>query len=135
MEKQYELEFYESIHPYANPYWLWIKIYFYDEGFYFYLKDVCKTKHVAIYESTDPFLQKLLLPSSFIHLDKLDNLLKRYRIYHQNELIEVDLTEDLQFCFDTEKRRERFKKQFTKEVQKFIDKEYKNYLNILSKMK
>lgn len=132
----YELNFHESIHPYANPYWLWIQVYIHDEGFHFYLKDICETKQVCIYESTaaNSFLQKLGFESNNIYLDTLNNLLKAHKIYSENELMRIDITEDVQLSFETEKKREQFKKQYIKEFQKFVNREYKVYQNILSKM-
>ncbi|WP_121616671.1 hypothetical protein [Virgibacillus halodenitrificans] len=130
----YELNVHESVHPYANPFWLWIRIDIHDEGFHFYLKDICKTKQVCIYELTDLFLKKFSIISTRIVLDTLNNLLKVHKIYSENEILAIDITEDVQLSFDTVKSRERFKKQYTKELQKFINREYKVYKNILSKI-
>ena len=135
MEQIYELDFHESIHPYARPYWLWIKTYIYDEGFHFYLKDICETKQVSIYQPTNnSLLGKLFLSTMNVRLDTCNNLIKAYNIRHENELLKIDITEDIQLTFETEKDRESFKKQYTKELQKFIQKEHKVYKNILSKM-
>lgn len=131
----YELIFHESVHTYANPYWLWIQINIPDERFRLYLKDICINKQVIIYEMIDPFLKKFSenMASSY-YIDRLENLLKLNANMQPAQVIEVDLTEEFNFTFSSEKRRERFRKQFAKRVEQFIAYEHKNYRKILAKI-
>ncbi|MEX3623793.1 hypothetical protein [Viridibacillus arvi] len=132
----YDIQFHESTHTYANPYWLWIQIHIPDERFYFYLKDTCINKRVVIYEFVDPFLSKFNLTSATnIYIDRLENLLNNNPNIYPNQIMDIDLTEELNLTFSKEKQRERFKKQFAKRVQQFIVYEHKIYRKILEKMK
>lgn len=135
MNELFEINVHESTHTYANPYWLWIQIHIQDERFYFYIKDTCTSKKVSLFEFNEPFRQKFLLPSYFVYVDRLDNLIKGHRQYiHPNNVSEIDITEDMQFSFETEKLRERFKKQFIRQVENFLTREHKTYMKLLAKI-
>lgn len=133
----FEITFHEAINTYANPYGLWIQIYIPDERFYFYLKDICATKRVVIYEIEDPFIKKITFGNAGkkILVDRVSNLLKAFngQVY-EKDVTDVDLTENMQFSFSTEKERANFKKQFQKGVRTLILFEYKNYIKILKEM-
>lgn len=130
----YELDFHESTQVAANPYWLWIRVYFPDLQFEQYIYNVCETKSVSIYQSYDPFKAKFHLPATYLILDRMEQIYKMFtnQYFNPENAMAYNVTEDIQLTFSTEKARNRFKKQFAKQLESFLRREEKTYLKILA---
>jgi hypothetical protein len=128
----YEINFYESTQVAANPYWLWVRVYFPDERFERYIHDVCVSQSVVIYQTYDSLKAKLFLPATYVLVDRLDSLIRTFKQYfNPNNAIQYDITQDIQLTFATEKARNRFKKQFARQLENFLKKEEKQFKKII----